>query len=121
MKDFVIMYQEFAMSLVKLKSNCAKDFLLWRVFNSYDRGDFAFTSLDFERFNGYIETCGGKVYQRNTVDVALKELLDAGFIMRKQRGIYIINPRLIWKGSLELRKITIEIWDKLKEPAEKLA
>jgi hypothetical protein len=113
MKDFALFYQEAAVALLKLKSNCAKDFYLWRIFTSYDRGEFGFGQLDFERFNEYVETNGGSKYQRNTVDIALMELTEAGFIRRKQRGVYLLNPHLIWKGTLEKRKDAIEAWDKI--------
>lgn len=115
--NYFITYQNATSRLIQIKSNCARDFLLFGVFETMRSGEFWSGKGACEKFNRFLKDNGKKPYQQNTFNIAISELRTLKIIIKLDRGLYAFNPDVMWRGGREEREEFIK-WLKKREEGQ---
>ena len=104
---FYITFIEYIAPFYDLKSNTAKDVLCWMCSHAeWNTGKVALTT------NTRKDICNIFKISPNTLTNSLKKLKELKLISG-EKGDFIINPQIFWKGDLKERKRLLEI-DEIK-------
>jgi hypothetical protein len=114
--DYFQFYSNAFRHLASVSSMCGKDFILWVMGRVDDENQFDYSRAMFEEFNDDLSKIKTpKEYKQNTLDVAIKELVENEILMRIGRGKYRVNPRLFWSDDLNKRIQAVKVLEANKE------
>lgn len=106
--DFTQFYHSFQKLIVKFKS-IAEVSVLFHYCMECDKGGMITTSeADYNKFIKKQEEIGGHPINRITFAKCIRNLTDNKIFIKVSRGVYQLNPMLIWNDSIEKRKEVIE-------------
>lgn len=96
--EFYMTFVKFMSSFFKLNSINAVNILVWMCQHAeYNTGTVYLTTAGRKEIEESLGIC------KNTISNCLKSLKDLKLISG-EKGIYIINPLVFWKGTLATRK-----------------
>ena len=102
--DYFQFYSAAFSQVASLSSSCSKDFILWVMSRVDDDNKFIYSQQMFRDFNQDLANISKpKQYVESTMKMALRELSDAGVIIRINRGEYRVNPRMFWTSETSER------------------
>lgn len=100
---FYMTFIDFAAPLFNLKSDTAKSVLCWMCNKvEYNTGKVHLTT------NTRRELCAELEISSNTLTNTLKKLKDLNLISG-EKGDFIINPQILWKGDLQTRDSMLKL------------
>lgn len=111
--EFIMVFFSSYPQLMKLKGNQLKVLICCWKYSSYnpdneDRGNVVYNGPSFK------EACrdNGLEVSNAVIDNAISALCKQGFLIKKYRGEYLLNPQYFFKGRLSNRskmKISFEV------------
>lgn len=98
--DYFQFYSAAFSQVASLSSSCSKDFILWIMGRVDEDNRFIYSQQLFREFNQDLANIPKpKQYVESTMKMAMRELSDAGIIVRMNRGEYRVNPRMFWTSE----------------------
>jgi hypothetical protein len=114
--DYFQFYSNAFRHLASVSSMCAKDFILWVMGRVNDENEFDYSRTMFDEFNSDLAKIKvPKEYKQNTLDVAIKELVENEILIRHGRGKYKVNPNLFWSDDTNKRIQAVKVYEANKE------
>jgi hypothetical protein len=108
--DYFQFYAAAFSHVASLSSNCSKDFILWVMARVDENNKFTYSKDLYREFNADLQRISKpKVYAESTMNMALRELSEAGIIFRASRGEYTVNPKLFWSEEVSQRVKSIQL------------
>lgn len=100
---FYMTFIEYVAPFYKLKTQSAKDVLIWMCQNAeFNTGKIVFAPAIRKQM------CEELNITTNTISNSLKKLLDLKLISGEQ-GVYQINPQIFWRGDLKTREELLNV------------
>jgi hypothetical protein len=110
--DYFQFYAAAFSHVASLSSNCSKDFILWVMARVDENNKFTYSKDLFREFNDDLKKIAKpKEYAESTMNMALRELSEAGVIFRASRGEYTVNPKLFWSEEVSQRVKSIQLME----------
>ena len=108
--DYFQFYAAAFSHVASLSSNCSKDFILWVMARVDENNRFTYSKDLYREFNADLgRIAKPKEYAESTMNMALRELSEAGIIFRASRGEYTVNPKLFWSEEISQRVKSIQL------------
>ena len=99
---FYMTFIDFAAPIYKLNSDSAKNVLQWMCCNAeFNTGTVYLTPARLEEMSKYLDIPKQSIY--NNI-VKLKKL----GLVSGERGTFLINPEIFWKGDMQARRQLLE-------------
>lgn len=110
--DYFQFYAAAFSHVASLSSNCSKDFILWVMARVDENNRFSYNKDLYREFNEDLKRISRpKQYAESTMNMALRELSEAGIIFRASRGEYTVNPKLFWSEEVSQRVKSIQLME----------
>lgn len=108
-ETFLQVYLDDFMSLMKIKEGSEYKIVLWIGKNmNYDTNEIALIKVIKERMSIDIGT------NIRTINNSVSALVSKKILIQKGRGLFILNPKLFFKGSLDSRNNLLKIIRKVE-------
>jgi hypothetical protein len=106
--DFALVFSSRYKYTVRLKSVWSSKYFDWLVTQCNDTNEIYIGVRSQEKFFADIQRSGMRPPADRTMKDVMKELVEEHLIIRIGRGLYKINPIIIWKGHSRARIDTIK-------------
>ena len=104
-QQFIQVYLGFYENLIrKGKSTSAQSILTYVLkYKMSNNNEFLVNTSFYEEYSKYLEQLTGKSHSDRYTRKVLQEMVDDGFFIRLERGLYKVNPEGFWCASKESR------------------
>jgi hypothetical protein len=114
--NFTQLYHSFQKVATKFRSVSEVCILLHYCRVASNKGIITTNEQDYDKFIDEHRRMGGDSISRINFSKAIKNMTDNKVLIKLSRGVYQLNPLLIWNDSVESRKEIIEDISKTEEP-----
>lgn len=107
-KKFIKLYQNCLADMMQI-SGCARHLLDWLIETMGQINIVNNNEYTRENFKAYYKSKTGKMYGDEVILKSYKQLLDAKFLIKYKRGLFLVNPEYFFNGDEGERKKLIKL------------